>query len=357
MHYDFVIVGCGFAGAATAYHLSRSGLQSILLIDREKVPGYHASGRNASLFLQSVADPMLREMTVACRRAYESLSGRVDFDQHGSLLLGTREALEECRAPDLVETVFREPAEIRDRIPVLADHAFESALETPSDGVMDISALLQFYIEAARERGTEVLLDCRLESVTGDSPFVLSTSKGRIQASTLVNAAGAWAAEIGRLAGATEIPLTPWKRHLFVLDGIPGLARDMPFVWDLAQEFYFRSESGGLLFSICDELPSKSLEPTVDPAITAELAELILRELPRASGGTVRQAWSCFRTKAEDGGFVIGPDPGVDRFFWVAGLGGHGMGTSWEVGRLAAAALATDRPLSASVKPTRFTTV
>ena len=108
------------------------------------------------------------------------------------------------------------------------------------------------------------------------------------------------------------------------------------------------------MFSICDETPSRTLEPTVEPGITQRLAEITLQELPGASEATLRQVWACFRTKSADEGLVIGPDPTLERFFWVAGLGGHGMGTSWEVGRVAAAAIARQECLSVAVDPGRF---
>ena len=58
----------------------------------------------------------------------------------------------------------------------------------------------------------------------------------------------------------------------------------------------------------------------MSPDISQSLAELV---------------WACFRTKAPDGSFVIGWDRAAENLFWVGGLGGHGMGSSWEIGRLA----------------------
>jgi D-arginine dehydrogenase len=147
--------------------------------------------------------------------------------------------------------------------------------------------------------------------------------------------------------------LVAYKRHLFVIEGVGPIDPAWPFVWDLEHRFYLRPESGGLLVSICDEETSASLEETVSPGIEEALAERIHAHLPRLRDARVRSVWSCFRTRPADGRFVIGPAPGDESFFWVAGLGGHGMGCSWEVGRLAAESLLGAAPPEA-FDPARF---
>jgi len=347
--FDVLIVGAGFAGAATAFHLSREFGGSILIIEREAVPGAHASGRNASLILQSVADPTIRSSVAASRREYARLDQDLGFHQVGSVMLGPRDRLEELRESRRVESFLRSRDELCRRIPLLSGHRFEMGLETTGDGVIDIWALLQHYLAGARARGAELWPSCELQSVHGAGPFRVETSRGPLEIEYLVNAAGAWAPAVAAMAGAAPLPLVPWKRHLFVLEGIADIEPDWPFVWGLRPEFYFRPDSQGLLFSPCDEEQSTRLETTVSPDIAQRAAEFILKELPALSDARQRELWSCFRTRVPDGRFVIGWDPQLARFFWVAGLGGHGVGSSWDVGRQAAAAfchreIATDAP-------------
>lgn len=336
--FDVLIVGAGFAGGATAFHLSEVFGGSILVIEREKVPGVHASGRNAGLILQAVADPAIRSAVAASRREYARLRSEVSFRSTGSLLLGARGSLEELRDTERVGSSFRAPDEVVRRVPLLEGHAFEAALETPGDGVIDIWALLQHYLSGARARGVTVRFDCAVHDISGGGPFRVETSHGPVEAAHLINAAGAWAGEVAAMAGATTLPLVAWKRHLLAIEGVAAVEHDWPFVWNLEPEFYFRPEATGILLSLCDEERGPSLEPTVSPAISRRAAELVLKELPALRAATERDVWSCFRTKAPDGRFVIGWDPRRAGFLWVAGLGGHGVGASWEVGRLATAA-------------------
>jgi D-arginine dehydrogenase len=333
---DILIVGAGFAGASTAFHLSQGLSDSILVIEKEEIPGFHASGRNASLVLQSTQHPHIRRLVAASRKAYEKHAAEVGFTQNGSLLIGRKTALEETRQPDLIASEYRDPKEVTRQIPVLTNHDFEAALWTPSDGVMDISSLLQFYIQGSRGRKVEFHFDCQLLGITGTGPYRVETSQGTIEADYLIDAAGAWISKVAHMADAAQLTLSSSKRHLFVLDGIPEVDPMQPFVWNLSENFYFRPESGGLLFSICDEEKSTSLEPTVSPDISQSLAEFVWLQLPALREATQREVWSCFRTKAPDNSFVIGWDTREDHLFWVGGLGGHGMGGSWEIGRLAA---------------------
>ncbi|MFB3904887.1 MAG: NAD(P)/FAD-dependent oxidoreductase [Acidobacteriota bacterium] len=335
MKTNILIVGAGFAGAATAYHLSRLTDQSITILEQEEIPGFHASGRNASLLMQSAENRDIRRLIVASRSAYATIEN-LTLSSAGSLLLGTSQALEAIREPGIIPSEFCEPDQVRKAIPLLHGHVFEKALFTPSDAVMDIGALLQHYLTGAQQRGVKLFLKHRVEQLQFDGQFRVRAANQDITADYLINAAGAWAGPVASMAGAASVPLTPLKRHLFVLGDIPDVRSDWPFVWDFSRNFYFRPESGQLLFSICDEQLCKSLEPTVDPDVIEDLAELIWRELPSLQDAVQKRAWSCFRTKTPDGRFVIGWDPIRSNLLWVAGLGGHGMGASWEVGRLAA---------------------
>jgi len=309
------------------------------LLEQEKIPGAHASGKNASLVLQSVEHARVREIVAASRKAYSRHREEVGFTEVGSIQLGSPSQLEKLRDPDHVESFVLDPADARKKVPLLANHRFQAALWTPSDGVMDISHLLYFFLDGARLNGDfEMRLDCR---VTGfekkDGGCIVKTVQGPVECGLVVNAAGAWAPGLAEDAGIEPLPMTSFKRHLFILEGISGIDPASPFTWSIAENFYFRPESGGIMFSICDEESAgRDFTPTVNPEVELQLAELVETRLPAFSGAVQRQVWSCFRTKTPHGGFYIEWSRSFPEMLWVAGLGGHGMGAAWEVGRLAA---------------------
>lgn len=340
---EIVIIGGGLAGAATAYFLTARGVRDVLILEGERQPGLHASGRNAAMVRQIVPDPDMGRLAKA-GAAFIRTSEKVSFRQQGSLLLGSGgewEALEreadQARSLGIsVETLDVTTA--ANRVPLLRENAFEGAVWCPSDGVVDLGELLAFYLDGARERGARLQTGCRVTGieVEGERVKAVQTPEGPILADVLVNAAGAWAGDIGRLAGATPITFVSYRRHLFVTESLAWVSPEWPFVWDVSHQFYFRPESGGLLLCPCDEDPWAPDTPPVDAAIGDLLAARIRQHLPALTGVPIRRSWAGLRTFTSDRRFVIGWDPQRSGFFWMTGLAGHGVTVSGSTGALAA---------------------
>ncbi len=354
MKTDVLIVGAGFAGAATAFHLGELFPGSILVVESENQPGLHASGRNASMVTQGAPSGPVRQLLAASRSFYQQHASATGFNQTGSLTLGSTPALEELQDPKLFDSQIRSPTETRRQIPLLEGHSWEGALWTPSDGVMNIRRLLQYYIETARRRGVTFRYDVSVRQIVRGRRFEVSTSGEPITADRVVNAAGAWSGRISQAAGVSEIPLRTFKRHLFVLRSQVRVDPDSPPVRNLEKNFYFRPRSDGILFCVCDGELSDRLEPDLDPEVQQYLAEVLWKELPALRDAERKEAWSCFRTFASDGLPLIGPDPSSPGFYWVSGLAGYGMSASWEIGRLAALSITGNDRVPAQFDPARF---
>lgn len=339
---DVLVVGGGVAGAALVYHLVRAdeprrgSPPSVLLLERAPRPGAHASGLNARLVLQSVAEPLVRQLTAASARVYAERAGEVGFEPCGSLLLGAETDFAARRDDQVASEVVAADA-VRARVPWVDGARFAAALFTPGDGVLDPHRLLAFYLDGARDRGVEVACGVEVTAIAGDGPFRVETSAGPVEAERLVNAGGAWAAQLAACAGATPLPLVPHKRHLFLHR--VELPLGLPYVWHLAGDVYFRRDAEGTLSCMCDEEPTAELAETVSPGVEERLRERLRWLAPKIAESPIERTWACFRTKAPDALPVIGPDPRLPAFWWLAGLGGYGLGASWEIGRLAARAL------------------
>jgi glycine/D-amino acid oxidase-like deaminating enzyme len=181
----------------------------------------------------------------------------------------------------------------------------------------------------------------------------VDTGQERIHTHAVVNAAGAWAGEIARLAGACEIPLRSLRRHLAVSRPLPSVEPSWPFVWDFSHGLYFRPEAPGLLLSPCDTSEVGPGDVPVDARALELLAEKIARWMPRLAHVSVSAVWAGARTFTPDDNFLIGPDPRVGGFVWCAGLGGNGMAVSAAVGRLTAETL-LGQPALPAHSPARF---
>lgn len=339
-----VIVGGGFAGAATAFHLAQGGVRDVIILEREATCGYHASGRNAGLCRQMCDDDLVTGLAIAGAEFLRRPPGgfRPLLDQTGSLLMSANPAVLDDMAARASRRDLPHERLGLDRVlgrwPRLTGVPAVGAVFFPTDGVIDIHALLTGFLNAARTGGARVYQSAEVRRFRpGRGNVVLETARGNVTAEVVVNAAGAWAAEIGRRAGAEPLELTCLHRHLFLTERVPGVDRRAPFAWFVDRdEMYVRPEEQGYLISPCDALLSEPCDARVSPDAAAILGERLRRVAPWLADLSVARAWACLRTFAADQRPVVGWDPAAPWLFWVAGLGGHGATTCAAVGRLAA---------------------
>ncbi|MBI2359910.1 MAG: FAD-binding oxidoreductase [Deltaproteobacteria bacterium] len=323
-------------------------MRDILILEQERLPGVHSSGRNAAMVRQVVSEPVIAELALKSAAFLRSLP--VDwpvpvlFQRNGSLLLGSGEGWgrllkdAEVARQKGIEAEIWSPEKAKERVCVLEDADFEGAVWCPADGIVDIHALLTGYLKAAAAQGAEIRYGCPVSGLEVKAGRVtgVRVPGETIRAAAVINAAGPWASVIGRLAGAIDAPLRPCRRHLFVSVPLAWVDPAWPFVWDVTHDLYFRPEAGGLLLCPCDQEETAPGDPPLDDWVTELLAEKIRRFVPRISDIAIKKRWAGLRTLSPDGRFAIGWDPRITGFFWVAGLGGHGVTTSYGVGGLAA---------------------
>lgn len=347
-HVRYLIIGSGFAGAATAFHLTRMGAGDVLILEREKEVGRNSSGLNAAMVRQNGMDEEMEKLALRgaefIRKPPPGWRGSVDFSPNGSLFLASGDGLRGKEAIAKRARASGLDAEIRDRswakkrVPLLEGAGFEGALWCPSDGVVDIQALLDGYLENARAGGAELWLGCEVRGIEArkGGAWVAETAGGPIEGDVVVNAAGAWAGAVAEMAGAAGLPLRPCRRHLFRTGDLDWVDPGWPFVWDEDASYYFRPEAGGLLLSPCDEEEFPPSLPEADLAARGLLVEKLRRNIPPLQWLRFEASWACLRTLSPDGRSVVGWDPLVPGFFWVAGLGGHGATCSAAIGEMAA---------------------
>ena len=209
---DAVVVGGGFAGAATAYQLTRRGFKHVVLLEQEDLAGLHASGRNAGVARRFISSPdhlpLAREGVAFLESPPDDFPAASYFRRTGSIMLAGPEQEEHLRASidagraSGVEGEWLTRDEVESLVPAAAGGTFVGGAYGPDDGVADIAALLDAYLRAGRAAGLEVLMGQRLTAVETDGRGVSGVRTGDRAFSTrvLVNAAGAWAPEVARPA-------------------------------------------------------------------------------------------------------------------------------------------------------------
>lgn len=357
---SIVIVGAGFAGAAVAFHLTRMGMERVTILEQEKVPGMHASGRNASMIRQVVPYESIAALARGGAAFLHNLPSdwplETRFEQNGSFLLAAPGDSAKLKRDGARSRECGVPAEwwpierIVETLPTLAGSPAEGGIWCPTDGVVDIHSLLHGYLKSAVSAGAQLKTASPLRRVVvrQNKVCAVQTESDELKAEVIINAAGAWAQQIGHLAEASSIPLTPYRRHLFVTNPLDWVDPHWPIAWDLSQELYFRPESGGLLLCPCDEEAQAPGVAADDPVALQMLAEKVTRFYPKLADLPIRRSWTGLRTLAPDGRFVVGWDSLLKGFFWLAGLGGHGVTTSYSVGLLAASLVTNKTPKAAS---------
>ena len=344
--FDDIVVGAGMAGASAAYALAREG-RRVVLLEREDQPGYHSTGRSAAVYTQTYGNAVIRGLTVGGWRFFsEPPSGFADDPltlPRGALVVGRQDqeddidrAFDEARR--LTASVRRlDAAAVRDKVPLLRDGFAVGGVFEPEARDIDVHGLHQGFLKAFRACGG--LVSCSAEVLGldgGNDGWRVETKAGTYRAPVLINAAGAWADELAVLASGKPVGLVPKRRTAIIFDPPPGMAvAGWPLVIGVAEDFYFKPDAGKLLGSPADETPSPPCDARpeeLDIAITVDrLQQAADIEIKR-----IEHSWAGLRSFVADKTPVVGFDPDLEGFFWLAGQGGYGIQTSPSLSRVTA---------------------
>jgi D-arginine dehydrogenase len=356
--YDFAVIGAGIAGASVAYELQSRG--QTLLLEREPLPGHHTTGRSAAFSIESYGDQVIRLLTRAGRAFLEDPPE--GFARHQ--LVERRPMLWIARsdqAQRLAEHARRaaatgaklsevSAAEARSMCPVLREEQIAMGLVEDRALHIDVAGLLDAYLAGFRARGGKLATRAAvtdLSSIRGT--WEICAGDARHRAGVIVNAAGAWAEEIGALAGARPIGLVPLRRTVITFDPPDGadIAR-WPLLIDADEDFYLKPEGAQLLASPCDETPFAPCDVTPDEFEVALAADRVMRATTLEIRH-IQQRWAGLRSFVADRAPVIGMDLEVPGLCWMAGQGGSGIMTAPSAAR-AAASVIVDGALPADLK-------
>ncbi|MCV2867703.1 FAD-dependent oxidoreductase [Defluviimonas sp. WL0002] len=257
-----VVIGGGIVGCAVLYHLARAGWRDLVLLERQELTSgssWHAAG---SLF--TLTQPNLAaQMQLYSFRSYRDIereSGQpVGFHLTGgiSICRSEDEVLAHTRLQSAcrrlgIESHFLPPEEAASRCPILDARRMTAALWEEEGGHVDPASATQAFAAAARKLGAVIERQTPVTATRprADGSWDVETPHGTIHAEHVVNAAGLWAREVGRLAGV-ELPLMPVEHHYLVTETIPEIAAlgfELPQINDNEIGCYARQEGRGLLF-------------------------------------------------------------------------------------------------------------
>jgi D-arginine dehydrogenase len=354
--FDVVVIGAGIAGASIAAELART--HHVAVLERESVPGYHSTGRSAALFSEIYGNSVVRALSRASRAFFYSpphgFSETALVKPRAALHIappGQVAKLEQFAANRDVSAAIRRltPEEALRACPILRPEYTHAAVLEPDAADVDVDALHQGYLRAFRAAGGTLITDSEVERLThSEGAWRIQARETAYRTPILVNAAGAWVDTIATMAGGSPLGIQPCRRTAVLVEPPAAFSPETwPMVIDADETFYIKPDAGLLLISPADETPLAACDvqpEELDIAIAIDRVE----QATTLKVSRIRKRWAGLRSFAPDRSPVIGLDPVLPNFFWLAGQGGYGIQTAPAAAKIAAALLRGDSVFDAS---------
>ncbi|USZ69476.1 FAD-binding oxidoreductase [Halorussus salilacus] len=335
-----VVVGGGIVGLSSAYYLARAGVD-VTLVEKGSL-GTGSTARSAGGIRSQFSTAVNVRLSVASREVWDAFEAEFGVDmayrKSGYLFVArTDETAARFRENvamqnDLgVDSEYLDPADARERCPGLVADRFVAATYNAEDGFADPNLAVQGYAEAGREAGVEIRTGTAVTDVLtdGDAVVGVETHDGRLDAGFVVNAAGAWAGQVGAMAGV-DLPISPRRRQIAVVEPSRSLAEDVPLTIDLDTGSYFRPERDGAAL-VGGQFDGE--DPAVDPDAYSESMDIewaataVERAADYASyfdgDSRIRRGWAGLYAVTPDHHPVV--EETVPGLITAAGFSGHGF--------------------------------
>ena len=340
--YRVVVIGGGVVGSSVLYHLAKMGWRDVVMLERRRLASgssWHAAGGVHTLN----ADPnmaALQAYTIDLLPKIEKESGQnIGFHMTGGLTLaGTPERWEWLQSNyrifqsiGISDCELLTPEEAQKRCPIMSVDGVLGAMWADREGYIDTTGTVQAYATAARKKGAEYYEEVKVDSLEQVADgWIVKTEKGNIKCEHVVNAAGLWAKQVGRMAGI-ELPVSPLKHHYLITDSIPEVASsdfEMPMTVDLEGFTYMRQDQNGVLVGIyeidhehwaMDGAPWDYGEELFQEQLHRIENELMLgfQRYPAIENVGIKTWVNGAFTFSPDGNPLVGPVPGK-RGYWSA---------------------------------------
>ena len=283
---DVVVVGAGVIGASVAWHLARLGMRDVLVVDRGREPGEGSTGRATGGFRAQYGTSINVRLSLLAReklvRFPEEVGADPGYRPCGYLWLAQdQEQLDQLRSAQQVqhseglgEARMVTPDDIARLNPAASLEAILGGAWCPSDGFVRPLQILRGYLDAAQRLGVRVLFGANVSGIRrGSSGRIesLEIDGAHVAAGTVVNAAGAWAGALGRLAGV-EVPVAPLRRQVAVTVPCSALPEDMPMTIWTGDGFHLRVRDGRVLLLLPGAAATDPFSTEVDGGWLAEVS-------------------------------------------------------------------------------------
>jgi sarcosine oxidase subunit beta len=356
--FDVVIIGGGIVGSSIAYHLTQAGCRSVAVLEREAHQGKGSTGKSMGGVRAQFSTPVNIRMSlysISFFRSFEEAVGHPSgYRGQGYLFVATsqghlnylRENYARQTALGLETVELLKPDDVTKIAPELRSDDIVGGSFCSTDGFVDPYSVMTGFMARAMDLGARLMRDTEVTGIDVDARGVcgVRTSRGRIASRTVVNAAGAWAGLVARMA-EVDLPVEPLRRMLVPTEPFDKVAHTSPMVVDLATGFHYRPEGLGLLLAWCDPDETPGFKTNFDPAFIEKILTRGVSRVPCLEEAEVnpRRAWAGLYEMTPDHHPVLGPVDGVPGFFLANGFSGHGVMHSPATGKIISDLILTGR--------------
>jgi 4-methylaminobutanoate oxidase (formaldehyde-forming) len=357
-HAQVVIIGGGVIGCSIAYHLTKLGWQDVVLLERSQLTAgttWHAAG----LVVTPSGGELSVEMstyTIELLKTLEAETGQsTGFNPIGYLQLAcTPDWLEERRrmavAARRLGVNYQEisPSEVKQMWPLAETSDILAGFYTAEDGRANPVDFTMALAKGARMGGVQIFEETTVIGINQKDGRVTGvvTEKGEIEAEIVVNSAGLWGREVGKLAGV-NVPLQAAEHYYLLTEPIEGVHPDLPIIEDYSRYAYFREEVGGLLVGFFEPVAAPwglegipkdfsfgELKPDWDRMMP--YIEIAMERVPVLKNAGIHKFFCGPESFTPDGGPLLGEAPELKNFYVAAGLNSLGILQGGGVGRIMA---------------------
>ena len=348
---DVIVIGGGIVGSSIAYHLTEAGCRDVLVIERETHQGKGSTGKSMGGVRGQFATAVNIRMSlysIPFFAAFDEVMGHPSgYRSQGYLFVATtpshmeylRQNYRQQVEAGLAAVRLLDAREVAYLAPELRQDDILGGSFCATDGFVDPYSVMTGFTRKAMERGVRLMRDTSVTGIAVDARGVtgVETSRGFVAGRTVVNAAGAWAGQVARLAGV-DLPVEPLRRMLVPTEPFPQVSHQSPMVVDMNTGFHYRPEGRGLLLAWNDPKETPGFKLNFDHAFVEKVLTRGVDRLPCLEEAEVnpKRAWAGLYEMTPDHHAVLGPVKELPGFFLANGFSGHGVMHSPATGRILA---------------------
>lgn len=338
--FEVVIIGGGIVGSSIAWHLTASGCGKVLVIERESAQGKGSTGKSMGGVRAQFSTAVNIQMSLYSIPFYarfdETLGYPAGYRSQGYLFLATKPShLDYLRANFLRQKSLglgavrmMDRAEIVAMLPQLRFDDILGGSFCPSDGFVDPHSAMNGFMASAMEKGAILWKKTEVTGIAADQHGVsgVETSREKVSTRIVVNAGGAWAAKIARMAGV-ELPVEPLRRMLVPSEPFDDFPHSSPMVVDMSNGFHFRPESRGFLLAWNDPEETPGYKTNFEPSFIEKILTRAANRVPAFENLAVnpKRAWAGLYEMSPDHHAILGPVSEIPGFYLANGFSGHGV--------------------------------